>query len=79
MLPLLYIDPGTGSILFSIVIGLITTLYFLTKTAIIRLKVLIYKDKTKVNETKTDFVFTLRANNTGMYLLLYVMNLKRIR
>ena len=57
MLPLLYIDPGTGSILFSIVIGLITTLYFLTKTAIIRLKVLIYKDKTKVNESKTDFVF----------------------
>ena len=57
MIPLLYIDPGTGSILFSIVIGLITTLYFLTKTAIIRLKVLIYKDKTKVNESKTDFVF----------------------
>ena len=56
-IPLLYIDPGTGSILFSIVIGLITTLYFLTKTAIIRLKVLIYKDKTKVNESKINFVF----------------------
>lgn len=44
-IPLLYIDPGTGSILFSIVIGLITTLYFLSKTAFIKLKVLIYKDK----------------------------------
>lgn len=56
MIPLLYIDPGTGSILFSIVIGLITTLYFVTKTAIIRLKVLIYKDKTKANESKNTFV-----------------------
>lgn len=57
MIPLLYIDPGTGSILFSIVIGLITTLYFLAKTAIIKLKVLIYKDKTKINESKNNFVF----------------------
>lgn len=32
MTPLLYIDPGTGSMLFSVVIGLITTLYFVAKT-----------------------------------------------
>ncbi|MGE4455087.1 MAG: CDP-glycerol glycerophosphotransferase family protein, partial [Sphaerochaeta sp.] len=35
---LLYIDPGTGSMLFSIVIGLVTMLYFLGKAAIIKLK-----------------------------------------
>lgn len=56
MIPLLYIDPGTGSILFSIVIGLITTLYFVTKTAIIKLKVLVYKDTSKITESKHDIV-----------------------
>ncbi len=35
---LLYIDPGTGSMLFSIVIGLVTMLYFLGKAAFIKLK-----------------------------------------
>jgi hypothetical protein len=35
---LCYIDPGTGSMLFSIVIGLVTMLYFLGKAAVIKLK-----------------------------------------
>ena len=56
MIPLLYIDPGTGSILFSIVIGLITTLYFLAKTAFIKLKVAVYKDKGKVAGKKNSIV-----------------------
>ena len=56
MIPLLYIDPGTGSILFSIVIGLITTLYFLGKTAFIKLKVVMYKDKTNVSNNKNGIV-----------------------
>ena len=34
-----YIDPGTGSMLFSIVIGLATALYFVGKAAIIKMKV----------------------------------------
>lgn len=34
----LYIDPGTGSMLFSVVIGLIATLYFVLKAVIIKLK-----------------------------------------
>ena len=37
MLPF-YIDPGTGSMLFSIVIGLVTAGYFLGKAAFIKLK-----------------------------------------
>lgn len=57
MISLLYIDPGTGSILFSIVIGLITSLYFIAKTAFIKLKVLVYKDKSKTSTAKnTDIV-----------------------
>lgn len=35
----LYIDPGTGSMLFSILIGAITTLFFLGKALVIKLKV----------------------------------------
>ncbi len=35
---LLYIDPGTGSALFSIVIGLLTTLYFVGRALIIKFK-----------------------------------------
>ena len=38
---LLYIDPGTGSMLFSIVIGLVTMLYFVGKAALIRLKFIV--------------------------------------
>ncbi len=34
----LYIDPGTGSALFSIVIGLLTTLYFVGRALIIKFK-----------------------------------------
>lgn len=37
---LLYIDPGTGSMLFSIVVGAAATLFFLGKAAILKLKLL---------------------------------------
>ncbi|MGN0728804.1 CDP-glycerol glycerophosphotransferase family protein [Treponema sp.] len=37
---LLYIDPGTGSMLFSILIGATATLYFLARAAILKLKFL---------------------------------------
>jgi len=40
-LSLLYIDPGTGSALFSILIGAAATLYFVGRALIIKLKVLI--------------------------------------
>ncbi len=56
MKPLLYIDPGTGSILFSILIGLITTLYFLGKTALIKLKVLIHGKSAQTETGRKNFV-----------------------
>lgn len=46
----LYIDPGTGSMLFSILIGAATTLFFLFKALWIKLKVLIWRNK----DTTTD-------------------------
>jgi hypothetical protein len=35
----LYIDPGTGSVLFSIVIGATATVYFLLRAALVKAKV----------------------------------------
>jgi len=40
-LHLLYIDPGTGSALFSILIGAAATIYFLGRALIIKLKVIL--------------------------------------
>ena len=47
-LMLLYIDPGTGSMLFSILIGAATTLFFLSKAVWIKLKVLLSGKKNGV-------------------------------
>ncbi|MCK9548100.1 MAG: CDP-glycerol glycerophosphotransferase family protein [Sphaerochaeta sp.] len=50
MMLALYIDPGTGSMLFSIVIGLVTALYFLGKAAIIKLKFVVSGGKGTVSK-----------------------------
>ena len=42
---LLYIDPGTGSMLFSILIGAAATLFFVAKAAWIKLKILLSRKK----------------------------------
>ena len=49
----LYIDPGTGSMLFSILIGAAATLFFLGKAAILKLKLLFSAKKNGV-ATSTD-------------------------
>ena len=43
----LYIDPGTGSMLFSILIGAAATLFFLAKAAVLRIKLLFSGRKNK--------------------------------
>lgn len=47
MMPLLYIDPGTGSLLFSVFIGLAAASYFLLRTLLIKAKTL-FLGKSKV-------------------------------
>ena len=49
----LYIDPGTGSMLFSILIGAAATLFFLSKAMLLKLKV-IFAGKKGVQEDKAD-------------------------
>ena len=53
LLPL-YIDPGTGSMLFSVLLGLSATLYFVGKTAFIKLKFLIGGKKNTVQATSVN-------------------------
>ena len=45
----LYIDPGTGSMLFSILIGAAATLFFLGKAAWIKIKLLFTAKKNGVD------------------------------
>ncbi len=49
---MLYIDPGTGSMLFSILIGAAATLFFLSKAAWIKLKLIFSAKKNGVDTTK---------------------------
>ncbi len=52
---LLYIDPGTGSILFSILVGAAATLYFLFRALILKLKIVFAGGKT-VSDYKWKYV-----------------------
>jgi hypothetical protein len=57
MLPILYIDPGTGSALFSIAIGVAATLFFVFQALWIRLKTFILGGKAlKISKHYHDYV-----------------------
>ena len=53
---LLYIDPGTGSMLFSILIGATATLYFLARAAVLKLKFLFTGKKGTVDASAHKYV-----------------------
>jgi hypothetical protein len=55
-LPLLYIDPGTGSMLFSILIGAAATLYFVLRAVIIKMKVVLSGDRTAASSISCKYV-----------------------
>jgi hypothetical protein len=57
-LHLLYIDPGTGSALFSILIGVAATAYFFGRALIIKLKVIISGGKTTTSAS-TEYPFVI--------------------
>lgn len=52
----LYIDPGTGSMLFSVCIGAIATLYFLVRALILKLQMLFTGGKIKADSKHKKFV-----------------------
>lgn len=53
---LLYIDPGTGSMLFSILIGATATLYFLARAAILKLKFILSGKKGTADKSAHTYV-----------------------
>ncbi len=54
---LLYIDPGTGSMLFTVLLGLITTLYFFAQKLVMKLKFRLSAGKTAaVSSTNKPYV-----------------------
>lgn len=55
ILQLLYIDPGTGSMLFSIIIGITASLYFVIRSLLLKLKFLITGGK-KILQAKNKHV-----------------------
>lgn len=52
----LYIDPGTGSMLFSIVIGIAATVFFLFRALLIKIKFFFSGSTKKVNESTNKIV-----------------------
>ena len=54
---LLYIDPGTGSLLFSLFIGLATVSYFLFRTLIIRIKNIFLGNKSSKFQNKSIVIY----------------------
>jgi hypothetical protein len=59
---LLYIDPGTGSMLFSIFIGLAAALYFLFRTFLLKIKSFVFGKK-KVLQKYSEYVIYNEANH----------------
>ena len=59
---LLYIDPGTGSMIFSIVIGLVTMLYFLSKALWIKIKFIFTGGRSKGDHDKR-YPFVIYCEN----------------
>ncbi|MDR2418577.1 MAG: CDP-glycerol glycerophosphotransferase family protein [Treponema sp.] len=55
----LYIDPGTGSALFSILIGAAATLYFLSRAIIIKAKVFFSAGKTAASASSTQHPYVI--------------------
>ena len=54
---LLYIDPGTGSMLFTIIIGMVGALVYLFRVGVMKIKMILSKDKAaKINENKLPLV-----------------------
>jgi len=51
----LYIDPGTGSAIFTIAIGIATTIYFLARGIFLKLGVILFRNK-KLNEAQYKYV-----------------------
>ena len=76
MFVVLYIDPGTGSMLFTVLIGVITAAVYFFREGVIKLRFLSQAElNTLLQKTKFLLQFLPRANDTGISLAQFVANL----
>lgn len=61
----LYIDPGTGSALFSIAIGVAAAAYFLVRTVFLKCKVLLFRQK---NEQHSQYTYVIYAEEKRYWM-----------
>lgn len=61
----LYIDPGTGSMLFSIIIGVVATLFFSLRALTLRLKVVFASKDAKERTAKSRNAYPILIYNEG--------------
>ncbi len=71
---LCYIDPGTGSMLFSIVIGLVTMLYFLGKALLIKLKFVLTGGKATSSKKHYPLIIYQKASGIIQFLNLFLLH-----
>lgn len=62
---LLYIDPGTGSMLFSIIIGIVATLFFSLRALALKLKVLLSSKDAKEMAARAKNAYQIVLYNEG--------------
>ena len=78
---LFYIDPGTGSMLFSIVIGAAATLFFLAKAAWLKFKLFFSGQRGKEGAVKdasyTPYVIIRKEKTIGTHSSPFATNLRR--
>lgn len=55
MLVMLYIDPGTGSMLFAILIGIVTSLVFLWKSFLLKIKFLLHGGRVEESQKRVPY------------------------
>lgn len=68
MINFLYIDPGTGSMLFAVLLGALTTLYFVAQNLFIRLKTLIAGGSSAKIQNTSDLVL---YSEGGIYWIVF--------
>lgn len=64
----LYIDPGTGSMLFTVLIGLLGALFYALRNVILKTRFWVSGGKQGKEQDTWPYVILRTASGTGMYL-----------
>lgn len=72
----LYIDPGTGSMLFAILIGIISAVMYLFKSWLVKLRFILHGGiGSSPTQASSDLSFFLTTSGTGMFSVRFAASL----